>query len=460
MIVWSNKDITRSNKKTLLKFKLLRIMRRRTAITKSLKLGLITLPFVLIGLIAGYLAVSKGSQATHKSRINISTDNTKGVTPVLGGHKKIIKEVEYTFKKGDTFYDVLLEFDFTPNEIFQLIESSKEICNLKKIRPDITMSLKIDPVDHSLNRLEYSFDDRHLLILTKTDQGFLAYKEEIVFDTILCAISGTIKSNLFNDCIKAGGHPQLILNFADIFAWDVDFISDIRENDSFKILFEEIYRDGEFVKYGKILAAEFTNREKRFRAFYFEDDKGRAAYYNDKGRSLTREFLKSPLRYSRISSRFSRRRFHPVLRIYRPHLGVDYAAPTGTPVEATCNGKIIFIGWKGGYGKCIIIRHNHIYTSLNGHLSRFAKGMKRGKQVKQGQVIGYVGSTGLSTGPHLDYRLKKRGEFINPLKFNSPRVRSVNNALLPRFEKNKWQMLVRLEQLDEGLMLVKANVSQ
>ena len=459
MIVWSNKDITRSNKKTLLKFKLRRIIKRRTVITKSLKLGLITLPFILIGLIAGYLAVSKESQATHK-RMNISTDNSEGVTPVSGEHQAIIKEVEYAFKKGDTFYDVLLEFDLTPKEIFQLIESSKEICNLKKVRPGVTMSLKIDPVDHSLNRLEYSFDDRHLLIVTKTDQGFLASKEEIVFDTTLCAISGTIKSNLFNDCIKAGGHPQLILNFADIFAWDVDFISDIRENDSFKILFEEIYRDGEFVKYGKILAAEFTNREKQFRAFYFEDDKGRAAYYNDKGRSLTREFLKSPLRYSRISSRFSRRRFHPVLRIYRPHLGVDYAAPTGTPVEATCNGKIIFIGWKGGYGKCIIIRHNHIYTSFYGHLSRFAKGMKRGKKVKQGQVIGYVGSTGLSTGPHLDYRFKKRGEFINPLKFNSPRVRSVNSALLPQFEKNKWQMLVGMEQLDEGLMLVKANVSQ
>jgi murein DD-endopeptidase MepM/ murein hydrolase activator NlpD len=460
MIVWSNKEITRTNKKTLLKFKLRRIIKRRTAITKSLKLGLITLPLILIGLIAGYQAVSKESHATHKSRINIPTDNMKGGIPVPGEHKKIIKEVEYTFKKGDTFYDVLLEFDFTPNEIFQLIESSKEICNLKKIRPGITMSLKTDPVDHSLNRLEYRFDDRHLLIATKTDQGFLASKEEIVFDTILSAISGTIKSNLFNDCIKAGGHPQLILNFADIFAWDVDFISDIRENDSFKILFEEIYRDGEFVKYGKILAAEFTNREKQFRAFYFEDDKGRAAYYNDKGGSLTREFLKSPLRYSRISSRFSRRRFHPVLRIYRPHLGVDYAAPTGTPVETTCNGKIIFIGWKGGYGKCIIIRHNHIYTSFYGHLSRFAKGMKRGKKVKQGQVIGYVGSTGLATGPHLDYRFKKRGEFINPLKFNSPRVRSVNNALLPQFEKNKWQMLAGLEQLDEGLMLVKANVSQ
>ncbi len=426
---------------------------------KSLKLGLIALPFILIGLIVSYLAVSKESHVTHKKEITIPADNTKGGGPLLSEHQKIFKEVEYTFKKGDTFYDVLLDLGFSHNEIFQLLESSKEICKLKQIRPGTTISLKINPVDHNLNRLEYSFDDRHLLVVTKTDQGFLASKEAIVFDTILRAISGTIKSNLFDDAIKAGGHPQLVLNFADIFAWDVDFISDLRENDSFKLIFEEIYKDGEFVKYGKILAAEFTNRKKLFRAFYFEYDRGIAGYYNDKGNSLAREFLKSPLRYSRISSRFSKRRFHPILRIYRPHLGVDYAAPIGTPVEATCNGKIIFIGRKGGYGKCIKIRHNHIYTSFYGHLSRFAKGMKQGKQVKQGQVIGYVGSTGLSTGPHLDYRLKKRGKFVNPLKFNSPRIRSVSQALLPQFERNKWQMMVRLKQLDEELMLVKANIS-
>lgn len=428
--------------------------------TTCLQSGWTALSVILIGLSAGYLAFPKENHVTHKRNPAMPTDNTEGVIPVRDDHQNVLKDVAYTFKKGDTFYDVLLAFDVTPAEIFQLIESSQEICNLKTIRPGISMSLTIDPADHTLNRLEYGFDDRHLLVATKTDDGFLASKKEIVFDTVIRAISGTIESNLFNDCLKAGAHPQLILNVADMFAWDIDFISDIRENDGFKILFEEIYKDGEFIKYGKILAAEFINQGKPYRAFYFEDDKGRAAYYNDEGRSLTREFLKSPLRYSRISSGFSRRRFHPVLRIYRPHLGVDYAAPVGTPVETTCNGTIVFIGWKGGYGKCIIVRHNHIYMSYYGHLSRFAKGMKRGKKVKQGQIIGYVGSTGLSTGPHLDYRLKKRGEFINPLTFNSPRVSSVDNARLPQFEKNKWQMLVRMEQLDKGLVLVKADVSQ
>jgi len=359
----------------------------------------------------GYLSASKENHIAYKREMISPFNDEREESFVYGEDQKRITTVDYIFKQGDTFYEVLLDLNFSPQEIFQIIESSKKIYNLKRIKPGNTMTLKIDTAHHTLNRLEYSFDDRHMLVVTKTDQGYLASKEEITFNTKLRTIGGTIKSNLFEDGIKAGLPPQLILNFADIFAWDVDFFSDLRENDSFKLLFEEIYRDGEFSKYGRILAAEFTNREKRFRAFYFEDAKVSAGYFNDEGKSVAREFLKSPLRYSRISSRFSKRRFHPILRIYRPHSGVDYAAPTGTPVEATCDGKIIFIRWKKDYGRCIKIRHNHIYTSYYGHLSRFAKGMKRGKKVKQGQVIGYVGATGLATGPHLDYRLKKRGKF-------------------------------------------------
>lgn len=426
---------------------------------KLIKLGLIILPFFLVGFILGYLVAPKESSVTNKKEMITSVNDMKEEHLVHDKHQKKTKTVEYTFKPGDTFYEVLLDLDFSPQEIFQITESSKKIYNLKKIQPENTMTLKIDPTNHTLKRLEYSLDDRYMLVVTKTDQGYLTSKEEITFDVKFLTISSTINSSLFEDGIKAGCHPQLILNFADIFAWDVDFFSDLRKNDSFKLLFEGIYRDGEFVKYGKILAAEFTNREKRFRAFYFEDPKGRSGYYDDNGKSVDREFLKSPLRYSRISSRFSKKRYHPILRIYRPHSGVDYAAPTGTPVEATCDGKIIFIGWKKDYGKCIKIRHNHIYTSFYGHLSRYANGMKQGKRVKQGQVIGYVGATGLSTGPHLDYRLKKRGKFIDPLKFKSPRVRSISEALRPQFEKSKRQLLVKLEQLDEELTMAKANSS-
>ena len=405
----------------------------------------------------GYLAASKETSVSYKKEMSAPVSDENEGHLVHGEHQKKITTVEYTFTQGDTFYEVLLNLDFSPQEIFQVTESSKKIYNLKKIKPENTMTLRINPTNHTLERLEYSLDDQYMLVVTKTDQGYCASKEEITFDIKLRTIGGTIKSSLYEDGSEVGCSPQLILNFADIFAWDVDFFSDLRKDDSFKLLFEEIYRGGEFVKYGKILAAEFTNREKRFRAFYFEDAKGRGGYYNDNGSSVNREFLKSPLRYSRISSRFSKRRFHPILRIYRPHSGVDYAAPTGTPVEATCDGKIIFIGWKKDYGKCIKIRHNHIYTSFYGHLSRYAKGMKQGKRVKQGQVIGYVGTTGLATGPHLDYRLKKRGRFIDPLKFKSPRIRSISEALHPQFEKNRRQLLVKLEQLDEELMIAKVN---
>jgi murein DD-endopeptidase MepM/ murein hydrolase activator NlpD len=429
------------------------MMRRSTTTSRLLKLGLIILPFFLCGFLLGYLTGSEEDSATQKEEI---------ITPVNDHHlthneqQEEITTVDYTFKQRDTFYEVLLDFGIPPQEIFSLIESSKKIYNLKRVTPGNTMALKIDPVHHTVVRLEFIFDGRQMLVVTKTDQGYLASKEEIAFDSKLRTIAGTIKNSLFEDATKSGCSPQLILNFADIFAWDVDFLSDLRENDSFKLLFEEIYKDGEFVRYGKILAAEFTNQGERFQAFYFENDKGRAGYYNDEGKSVDREFLKSPLRYSRISSRFSKRRFHPVLKIYRPHSGVDYAAPTGTPAETTCDGKIIFIGWKKDYGKCIKIRHTHIYTSYYGHLSRFAKGMKLGKRVKQGQVIGYVGATGLATGPHLDYRLKKRGKFADPLKFRSPRIQSISKTQLPQFERSKRQLLVMLGQFDEAVMLAKA----
>ncbi|MBW1838668.1 MAG: M23 family metallopeptidase [Deltaproteobacteria bacterium] len=432
------------------------MMRSSTTTSRFLKLGLIILTFFLLGFLLGYLAGSDEDSAAQREEIITPVNDQEEKHLTQDEQQEEITTVDYTFKQRDTFYEVLLDFGIPPREIFSLIESSKKIYNLKRVKPGNTMALKIDPVHHTVVRLEFSFDGRQMLVVTKTDQEYLASKEEIAFDSKLRTIAGTIKNSLFEDATKSGCSPQLILNFADIFAWDVDFLSDLRENDSFKLLFEEIYKDGDFVRYGKILAAEFTNQGERFRAFYFENDKGRAGYYNDEGKSVDREFLKSPLRYSRISSRFSKRRFHPVLRIYRPHSGVDYAAPTGTPAETTCDGKIIFIGWKKDYGKCIKIRHNHIYTSYYGHLSRFAKGMKLGKRVKQGQVIGYVGATGLATGPHLDYRLKKRGKFIDPLKFRSPRILSISKAQLPQFEKSKRQLLAMLGQFDEVLMLAKA----
>jgi len=448
MDVWKNKGRKiRNERKILLKVRCEKILRGGIPAGHILKLGLVILPFIVIGFLLRYLAVSN----------EITLPDKQDTPPPVVKQQAEIETAAYTFREGDTFYEVLLDFHCSPQEIFQVIESSKTIYDLKRITPGNTITFMIDPADHTLHRLAYSYDDHHVLVVSKTDGGYSSSQEEIIYDITLRTISGTIKNNLFDDAITAGGNPQLILNLADIFAWDVDFSTSLRENDSFKLLFEEIYKDGEFIKHGKILAAEFVNRGNHFRAFRFEDDQGSIGYYDDSGRSLAREFLKSPLRYSRISSRFTKKRFHPILKTYRPHLGVDYAAPTGTPVEATSKGTIIFCGRKGDYGKCIKIRHNHLYTSFYGHLSRFAKGMKKGKSVKQGQVIGYVGTTGLSTGPHLDYRLQKRGSFINPLNFKNPQQHAITKELRASFEKNKRELLLKLEQLDEELLRARTS---
>ena len=459
MDVWKNKGRKiRNERKTLLKVKFGKLVSGPIPAAHILKLGLVILPFIVIGFLLRYLAVSNEIAVPYKAVSNeTAVPPIQDTTPPVAIQQAKIEAVEYTFKPGDTFYEVLLDFHCPPQDIFRVIESSKPIYDVKRITPGSTITFTIDPSNHTLNRLEYSFDDHHVLVVSKTDGGYTSEQEEIIYDITLRTITGTIKNNLFDDAINAGGNPQLILNLADILAWDVDFSSSLRENDTFKVLFEEIYKDGEFIKHGKILAAEFVNRGSLFRAFRFEDDQGNTGYYDDSGRSLAREFLKSPLRYSRISSTFTKKRFHPILKIYRPHLGVDYAAPTGTPVEATSKGTIIFCGWKGNYGKCIKIRHNHLYTSFYGHLSGFAKGMKTGKSVKQGQVIGYVGTTGLSTGPHLDYRLQKRGDFINPLTFQSPQQHAITKELKPSFEKHKRELLLKLEQIDEELLQARTN---
>ena len=214
-------------------------------------------------------------------------------TPAKGEQERENKSVEYTFKRGDSFYSVLLGLGIAPQEVFSLIESSKGIHDLKRVSAGTTIKLEVDPVRDTVTCLEFSYDNQHMLVVTKTDQGYAASKEKIVFDTRIRTVGGVIKSNLYEDATKAGCSPQLILSFADVFAWDIDFFSDLRKNDRFRLVFEEMYKDGEFVKYGKILAAQFINRENPFLAFYFECGNGEAGYYDEEGKSVAREFLKS-----------------------------------------------------------------------------------------------------------------------------------------------------------------------
>ena len=389
------------------------------------------------------LCIAEGKATPSKSK-EFSTE--KEILP----SKNITKTTKQTLTKDDTLYNILRKNHVSPKEIADLLTASKKIYNLNKIRPGNTLELEIRTDDNTINCFKYEIDEDNILVIEKSAKDFFIRKERIKYDIKISAKGGTITNSLFESVVAAGLPPHIALDLADIFAWQIDSHTDIRQGDTFKVLFEQKYRDGNFIKNGKILCAEFVNQGDTFWAILFEDKDGHVDYYNLQGDSLYKQFLKSPLRYRRISSSYSKRRFHPILKVYRPHLGIDFAAPIGTPVVSVGDGKVVFTGWKSGYGKFIKIRHNGTYSTTYGHLSRFAKGIKSRRYVKQGQVIGYVGSTGLSTGPHLDYRLLKNGKFINPMKCNFPSARSLRKRYVKDFDLVKEEMVNKLKWLGLG----------
>jgi len=246
-------------------------------------------------------------------------------------------------------------------------------------------------------------------------------------------IRGAITASLYQALLDLGEQPALIADYTDIFGWEVDFFSEPQPGDSFAILVDKKYADNRLIGYGPVRAARYRGQVGDFTAFRFTDPDGRTDYYNPEGQSLRKTFLKAPLRFSRISSRFGSRR-HPVLRVRRMHHGLDYVAPTGTPVSCVADGRVTVAGWSGGYGRLVEVSHPEGYITRYGHLSRFGRGIRRGEAVVQGQVIGYVGSTGLSTGPHLHYEVRKFGAAVNPLRLNPPRAEPVRLAFVPAFQ--------------------------
>jgi murein DD-endopeptidase MepM/ murein hydrolase activator NlpD len=256
----------------------------------------------------------------------------------------------------------------------------------------------------------------------------------------LALLQGTVESSLFQSVAALGEAPALAIVGAEGFRWDIDFIRDVQDGDSFSILVEKRFRDGQFRHYGRVLGATFTNKDKLFEAFLFRGVSGYESHYNNKGESLRKALLKAPLAFTRITSGYSKGRKHPIFHDVRPHEGIDYAAPTGTPIKAVGDGIISHRGWQGGYGNTIAIRHGAGLESQYGHMSGYARGMAVGVRVRQGQVIGFVGMTGWATGPHLDFRLKQHGRFINPAKAVNPREESIAPGRRKEFEARKTQV--------------------
>jgi len=279
--------------------------------------------------------------------------------------------------------------------------------------------------------------------IQKGPEGYIAQRKEVPLQTHLVRVEGVIRSSLFEAMDSIGEKDQLVISFAEILAAEIDFYKDVREGDRFRILVEKVYKDEEFLRYGPIHAVGYERGEKSIVGIHFEGN-----FYNEKGMALKKAFLRSPLRFTRISSKFSRARKHPILGGVLPHYGVDYAAPAGTPVWAVADGVVVSSGWGGGFGKQIVLRHPNGYTTYYGHLSGFAPGIRKGVRVKQKQVIGYVGSTGLSTGPHLDYRMAKGGRFKNPLKESFPEGLPIDPTKKGDFERQRDELMAMLQDRD------------
>lgn len=316
----------------------------------------------------------------------------------------------YEVKSGDTLYGILSD-RFTPQEMAEITSKIKKDIKGFVLRPGMKLTLEKDKV------LLNAAIDKDVIIEKLADGTATVTVNIYEHDMMNVVVRGTIENNLFEAMYKAGEDAELAANLASIFEWEIDFFKDLRPGDRFVVLVEKKFIKDKYAGYGKILAADFYNQGKLKRAVYYNDGNKNKGYYNEKGEGLERGFLRVPLNYSRISSRYSTSRLHPVLGYHRPHYGVDYAAPTGTPVKATASGIVKIKSRSKGNGNYIALRHPNGYETFYLHLNGFNRAIRQGSHVEQGQIIGYVGSTGYSTGPHLDYRIRKNGKWLNPLKF-------------------------------------------
>ncbi len=347
---------------------------------------------------------------------------------------------------GETLYEHLIKAGILPAEIIRLGEKVQSVVDISKLNIGTRFTVhydkegKIVQFDYQPNQL-----DAYYIKIPDNELSHIELNKEEIFREIVC-IEGVIESSLYQAMIKHGNSAQLAVQLADIFAWDIDFLTECQPGDTFKILVERLYR-GDFYRWGDILAAVYEGEMlSTHTAVLFQDPEGTIDYYDKDGRCLRKAFLRAPLNYKYISSYYTESRYHPILRIWRPHLAIDYAAPAGTPVVAIGAGTVISRYYdKGGYGNYVEIRHPNGYVTGYGHLSRFADGLYVGKKVNQGEVIGYVGATGLATGPHLDFSISKDGKRINFLQLELPPARSVSKEHWEDFElvKNNYLSILK-----------------
>ncbi len=424
-----------------------------------------------------FFVISKQSGSNIPSRIQdafdpiISMENNasknlhpnNNINQLIGSMFSNTKEYTLEIKNGDSVSSLLSNLGVCYSEILEVSKSISPLCKLSDLRPNSDkLVVRVKPLNNQdekvraeLEALEIVKSPIYKIVSLRTKDGFKTIEKKSNVNSELLRGEGVIEkgASLIQVAVDNNIPYNIIDKFYEIFSFDVDFERDIYPGDKFQIMYEQLYSDaGEYLGTGEVLFASLylNSRKQEFRLFRYENEKGIVGYYDENGKGASKTLKKTPINGARISSKFNKNRKHPVLGFTRAHKGVDFAAPTGTPIPSGGNGKIVFRGWKNGYGNYIKIRHNGTYSTAYAHLSSFKSGLNVGSQVKQGQIIGYVGNTGLSTGPHLHYEIIKDGIQVNPLTVKLPSIQNLSNSEIAKFKGTRDKINVQFAVLDKN----------
>lgn len=351
---------------------------------------------------------------------------------------------EHTVKPGETLSTIFSQNKIKQGDLIAIVHQPKGKKLFNQLKPKQKIAFNVDDAHHLLG-LKYYKSSTDTFVISLDDGKYKIIDEKTPLETRMVKATGTIKNSLAKAAKQNNIPNKVIMELAQIFSWKINFKRDIQKGDTFRLLYQKSYADNKLVSIDGIIAAEFTNHGHHYRAIRYQDSNGLSRYYTPEGESLEHAFLRAPLKYSRISSSFNPKRMHPILKKPRPHYGVDFAAPAGTPIRATGDGRINFVGKKGGYGNVVSIAHNQNITTVYAHMRRFAQSTHQGRRVKKGDIIGYVGSTGLATGPHLHYEYRIKNKAVNPLKIALPRGHAIPKENLPQFLQLAEQFIAELE---------------
>lgn len=412
------------------------------SIRKRLLLALATLPF--LGVVAAFGIAPDTVTENIPQETIVEALALPEATPTDSGSFDFWREER--IGRGDTLPGLLSRLGVSASDTREFLAAAREAKSLARLVPGRSVMARVTS-GGQLMLFRYLASDETLVTVSRSEGMFKAEQQHVTLETRMIMRSGKIQGSLFGATDAADVPDRIASEMAEAFSGDIDFHKDLRRGDHFSTVYEAMYFEGQLIKTGRLLAAEFVNQGKSYRAISFKDAQGREGYFTPDGQSMKRAFLKSPMPFTRISSGFSNARYHPVLKEWRAHKGIDYAAPTGTPVRAIADSVVSFAGRKGGYGNLILLDHQGPYSTAYGHLSRFAKGLRRGNRISQGQVIGYVGSTGLATGPHLHYEFRVNGVQKNPLALKLPTSYPLDSRAKSQFAAHAQPLAKRLDLL-------------